>query len=56
MGIDIIAIIPEIIVVGFGLLVLMLSVFTGKKFDKAVAPLSAAGLVTALGAIFIFNF
>jgi NADH-quinone oxidoreductase subunit N len=56
MDIDIIAIIPEIIIVGFGLLVLMLSVFVGKKFDKAAAPLSAAGLVIALAAIFIFNF
>ena len=56
MGIDVIAIIPEIIIVGFGLLVLMLSVFVGKKFDRAIAPISAAGLILALAAIFIFNF
>ncbi len=56
MSIDIIAIIPEIIITGFGLLVLLLSVFIGKRFDRVVAPLSAAGLIISLASIFIFNF
>ena len=56
MTIDLISIIPEIIVAGAGLLILMLSVFIGRKFDRAVAPLAAAGVVAAIAAIFIFNF
>ena len=56
MVIDLISIIPELIVTGFGLLVLMLSVFIGKKFDKAIAPVISAGIVLAIGAVFAFNF
>jgi NADH-quinone oxidoreductase subunit N len=56
MSIDVISIIPEIIITGFGLLVLLLSVFVGKSFDRAIAPLITAGLVIAAAAIFIFNF
>jgi proton-translocating NADH-quinone oxidoreductase, chain N len=56
MVIDLISIIPELIVVGFGLLVLMLSVFVGKKFDRAIAPVITAGIVLAIGAVFAFNF
>ena len=56
MVIDLISIIPELIVTGFGLLVLMLSVFIGKKFDRAIAPVITAGIVLAIGAVFAFNF
>jgi NADH-quinone oxidoreductase subunit N len=56
MVIDLISIIPELIVTGFGLLVLMLSVFIGKKFDRAIAPVIASGIVLAIGAVFAFNF
>jgi NADH-quinone oxidoreductase subunit N len=56
MVIDLISIIPELIVTGFGLLVLMLSVFIGKKFDRAIAPVISAGIVLAIGAVFAFNF
>ena len=55
MTIDIMAIIPEIVLVCFGFLVLMLSVFIGKGFDKAAAPLSVAGLAASAVTIFIFN-
>lgn len=55
MTIDIMAIIPEIVVVCSGFLVLMLSVFIGKGFDRAAAPLSVAGLVASAVTIFIFN-
>jgi NADH-quinone oxidoreductase subunit N len=56
MVIDLISIMPELIVTGFGLLVLMLSVFIGKKFDRAIAPVIASGIVLAIGAVFAFNF
>ena len=56
MSIDIVSIVPEIIVVVTGLMVLLLSVFIGKKFDRAIAPVTAAGLIIALAAIFILNF
>ncbi len=56
MAIDLISIIPEILVAGVGLLILMLSVFIGKKFDRAIAPLAAAGIAAAIAAVFIFNF
>lgn len=56
MSIDVVSIIPEIIITCAGLLVLLLSVFIGKKFDKAVAPITAVGLVGGIAAIFIFNF
>ncbi len=56
MTIDIMAIIPEIVLVCFGFLVLMLSVFIGKPFDKAAAPLSVAGLIASAAAILIFNY
>ena len=56
MSLDIMAIIPEIVLVCFGFLVLMLSVFFGKSFDRAVAPLAVFGLVTSAAAIFVFNF
>jgi len=41
MSIDVVSIIPEIIITCVGLLVLLLSVFIGKKFDKAIAPITA---------------
>ncbi len=56
MSIDVVSIIPEIIITCVGLLVLLLSVFIGKKFDKAIAPITAVGLVGGIAAIFIFNF
>ena len=56
MSIDVVSIIPEIIITCVGLLVLLLSVFIGKKFDKAIAPITAIGLVGGIAAIFIFNF
>ncbi|MBE3084597.1 MAG: NADH-quinone oxidoreductase subunit N, partial [Bacteroidetes bacterium] len=56
MSIDVVSIIPEIIIICVGLLVLLLSVFIGKKFDKAIAPITAIGLVGGIAAIFIFNF
>jgi len=55
MTVDIMAIIPEIVLACSGFLVLMLSVFIGKGFDRAAAPLSAAGLAASAAAIFIFN-
>ena len=56
MSLDIMAIIPEIVLICFGFLVLMLSVFTGKSFDRVIAPLAVFGLVASALAIFIFNF
>jgi len=56
MSLDIMAIIPEIVLVCFGLLLLMLSVFTDKGFDKVIAPLAVSGLVASAASIFIFNF
>src|SRR4030066_426394 len=56
MSIDVVSIIPEIIITCVGLLVLLLTVFIGKKFDKAIAPITAIGLVGGIAAIFIFNF
>lgn len=56
MSLDVISIIPEITITVLGLLVLLLSVFIGKNFDRAIAPVVAAGLVIAASAIFIFNF
>jgi len=55
MTVDIMAIIPEIVLVSAGFLVLMLSVFIGKNFNKAAAPLSAAGLIATAATVFIFN-
>ncbi len=55
MSIDILSIIPEIIVVCTGFIVLMLSVFVGRSFDKAVAPLSAAGLIASGAAVILYN-
>ena len=55
MSLDIMAIIPEIVLVCFGFLVLMLSVFIGRDFDKAIAPLSVFGLAASAATIFIFN-
>lgn len=56
MSIDFVSIIPEITITGTGLFVLLLSVFIGKKFDRAAAPLSAAGIIAAIAAVFVFNF
>src|SRR4030042_1856326 len=56
MSIDVVSIIPEIIITCVGLLVLLLSVFIGKKFDKAIAPITAIGLAGGIAAIFVFNF
>ncbi|MCK5566469.1 MAG: hypothetical protein KAI62_01070, partial [Actinomycetia bacterium] len=56
MSIDIMAIIPEIVLVCFGFLVLMLSVFIGKSFNRAIAPLAVLGLAASAAAIFVFNF
>jgi len=53
MSLDIMAIIPEIVLVCFGFLILMLSVFTGKSFDKVIAPLAVFGLVASAAAIFL---
>jgi len=55
MAIDIMAIIPEIVLVCSGFLILMLSVFIGKGFDRAAAPVSAAGLIASAAAVFLFN-
>ncbi len=55
MSIDIFSIIPEIIVVCTGFIVLMLSVFVGRSFDKAVAPISAAGLIASGAAVILYN-
>ncbi len=55
MSLDIMAIIPEIVLVCFGFLVLMLSVFTGKSFNRAIAPLAVLGLAASAAAIFVFN-
>jgi NADH-quinone oxidoreductase subunit N len=56
MSIDVVSIIPEIIVTCIGFIILMLSVFIGRKFDKIIAPIAAFGLAAAIAAIFIFNF
>jgi len=56
MSIDVVSIIPEIIITCVGLLILLLSVFIGKKFDRAIAPITAIGLAGGIAAIFIFNF
>ncbi|MBM3705650.1 MAG: NADH-quinone oxidoreductase subunit N [Actinobacteria bacterium] len=56
MNVDLISIIPEMVITATGLLVLLLSVFIGKKFDRAIAPISAAGIIAAIAAVFIFNF
>ncbi|MCJ7666044.1 MAG: NADH-quinone oxidoreductase subunit N [Actinobacteria bacterium] len=56
MSVDIMAIIPEIVLVCFGFLVLMLSVFIGRGFDRAIAPLAVLGLAASAAAIFVFNF
>jgi NADH:ubiquinone oxidoreductase subunit 2 (subunit N) len=55
MSLDIFSIIPEIIVVCTGIIVVMLSVFIGKGFDKAAAPLSAAGLIISGAAVIFYN-
>jgi NADH-quinone oxidoreductase subunit N len=56
MSIDVVSIIPEIIITCIGFIILMLSVFVGKKFDKLIAPVAAFGLAAGIAAIFIFNF
>ncbi len=56
VNINIISIIPEIIIVVFSLLILMLSAFVGKKFDKFVALLSALAVFLSLISVFLFNF
>ena len=56
MNIDVVSIIPEIIVAGIGFIILLLSVFIGRKFDKVIAPLAAFGLVAGIAAILILNF
>ena len=56
MSLDIMAIIPEIVLICFGFLILMLSVFIGKSFDRVIAPLAVFGLAASAAAIFIFNF
>jgi NADH-quinone oxidoreductase subunit N len=56
MSIDVVSIIPEIIVTCIGFIILMLSVFIGRKFDKIIAPIAAFGLAAVIAAIFIFNF
>ena len=55
MSLDIFSIIPEIIVVCTAIIVVMLSVFIGKSFDKAIAPLSAVGLIASGAAVVIYN-
>lgn len=56
MSVDVVSIIPEIIVTCIGFIILLLSVFIGRKFDKIIAPLAAFGLAAGIAAIFIFNF
>ena len=55
MSLDIFSIIPEIIVVFTAVIVVMFSVFIGKSFDKAIVPLSAAGLIASGAAVVIYN-
>ena len=55
MSLDIFSIIPEIIVVCTGIIVVMHSVFIGKSFDKAIAPVSAVGLIASGAAVILYN-
>lgn len=55
MNIDVISLMPEITVAVFAILVLMAGVFIGKRFEKAAAPVTALGLLAALGAVLWFN-
>ncbi len=56
MSINIVYIIPELIIAFFALLILLLSVFIGKKFDIALAPISVFGIFISLVSVFVFNF
>lgn len=55
MNIDVISLMPEITIAVFAVLVLMAGVFIGKRFEKAAAPVTALGLLAALGAVLWFN-